>query len=61
MDEMYEIILEHLTVHSHSISFPELALPVILKVIIILLIRKGILGERHARNNGNVGISDIFR
>ena len=32
MDEMYELILEHLVVHSHTISFPELALPVILKV-----------------------------
>ncbi|XP_072047281.1 nucleolar complex protein 2 homolog [Amphiura filiformis] len=32
MDEVYELLLEHLVVHSHSISFPELALPVILKL-----------------------------
>ncbi len=32
MDEIYEMLLEHLVIHSHSISFPELALPVILKV-----------------------------
>ncbi|XP_022104188.1 nucleolar complex protein 2 homolog [Acanthaster planci] len=32
IDQLYELLLEHLQVHSHAIGFPELALPVIMQL-----------------------------
>ncbi|XP_077998776.1 nucleolar complex protein 2 homolog [Glandiceps talaboti] len=32
IDQLYDLLLEHLNIHSHCIGFPELALPLILEV-----------------------------